>query len=144
MVKHVNEKLIDLKSTDKKFSQQYLSMGILALSVMIGLLFNWISFYLSIVLGFLSIGVGPLIILLLAKLAYRKKELTKSHLALISIAYRGTTAAEASTGLLFVIWLTVNSRLFYNLDFNPPSWFLPSASVLSNRSLGISEWFIGS
>ncbi len=121
---------------------RYMSLGILTSSILLGLVFNWISFYMSIILGILSIGAGPFIILLLVKVINRRKELTDSHFALITIAYRGTTAAEATTGLLFIIWLTQNSQLFFKMDFSPPWWLLPSPEILTNRIFMSTEWIV--
>ncbi len=123
-------------------SVNLLNLKILLLSIGVGLIFNWISFYLSIVLGFLSIGVGSLVILLIAKMLFRRREITDSELALITIAYRGTTAAEASVGLLFIIWLTFNAKKFFKIDFNPPSWLLPPNEILTSRIILSTTWIL--
>ncbi|MFX0062467.1 MAG: hypothetical protein ACFFC7_09800 [Candidatus Hermodarchaeota archaeon] len=133
----------DLKTDikNKGYSRSF-SISLLIFSVIIGLVINWVAFYLSIVLGFLSIGISTLVILLLAKLVYRKRELTAKDLALINIAYRGTFAAEASTGLLFLIWLFFNAESFLGVPFSPPSWLLPSSEVLSQRIIFTTEWVV--
>ena len=98
MVKSMSRREVSTNNKNEGYSRSF-SISLLIFSVIIGLVLNWVAFYLSIVLGFLSIGISTLVILLLAKLVYRKRELTVKDLALINIAYRGTFAAEASTGL---------------------------------------------
>ncbi|MFX1252435.1 MAG: hypothetical protein ACFFCZ_12595 [Promethearchaeota archaeon] len=132
---------LSTNNENKRYSPSF-SISLLIFSVIIGLVLNWVAFYLSIVLGFLNIGISTLVILLLAKLVYRRRELTVKDLALINIAYRGTFAAEASTSLLFLIWLFLNAESFLGIPFAPPSWLLPSSEVLSQRIIFTAEWIV--
>jgi hypothetical protein len=114
---------------------------ILLFSILSGLFLNFLQTYIRITMGFLGMGVGSLLaILLLAKIVLKKKESdTKKNFTIIAIAFGATQAAEASIGFLFLIWLSLNASI-YNLDFNPPSWLLPSSSVINSRILFSTEW----
>ncbi|MHA2297051.1 MAG: OPT/YSL family transporter [Candidatus Hodarchaeales archaeon] len=110
------------------------------ISIGLGLTLNWISLFLSITLGLLSIGISVFIVLLIAKI-FLGNQATRQNLAIISIAYGATAAAEASVGLLFLIWLSMNASSF-GLSGNFPSWLLPSPEVLASKTLFSPEWLV--
>ncbi|MFX0209058.1 MAG: OPT/YSL family transporter [Candidatus Hodarchaeota archaeon] len=109
-------------------------------SVLIGLFLNWISLYLTITLGFLSLGISVFFILLLAKL-FLRDNIDNKNLAVVAISYGGVAAAEASIGLLLLIWLSQNASIF-GLSGKMPSWLIPSSDVIANRIIFSKEWLI--
>jgi hypothetical protein len=116
-----------------------ISKSVVLIGVLVGLGMNWLTLYLNIVLGLLSVGISAFIVLLFTKILLREKA-TAQNLTLVSIAYGATSAAEASVGLLFIIWLYNNASSFGFENFEPPSWLLPSPSVLAERLVLTSEW----
>ncbi|MHA2226716.1 MAG: OPT/YSL family transporter [Candidatus Hodarchaeales archaeon] len=110
------------------------------ISVILGLTLNWISLFLRITLGFLSIGISVFFVLLIAKVLLGNQA-TRQNLAIVSIAYGATTAAEASIGLLFLIWLSENAQFFGSSGVFP-SWLLPSADILASKTLFSTEWLV--
>lgn len=124
------------KSTD----DQSVSISVVLIGIILGLVMNWLALYLNIVLGLLSIGISSFVVLLFTRIVLRERA-TKRNLSLVSIAYGATSAAEASVGLLFLLWLSENASSF-SLDFNPPSWLLPSSEIIANRLIFSVEWII--
>lgn len=115
---------------------------ILLWGVTLGLLMNWMTTYLKISMGFVSVGVGPMVVLLVARSAFKKKGIaTRKNLTAVLITYGATQAAEASIGLLFLLWLFSNQS-FFNMSFHPPWWLLPSPTVLESRNIFSSEWLV--
>ncbi|MFX0125301.1 MAG: OPT/YSL family transporter [Candidatus Hodarchaeota archaeon] len=117
------------------------SKSIIFIGVLIGLMMNWLTLYLNVVLGLMSVGISAFVVLLFTKILLREKA-SFQNLSLVSIAYGATSAAEASIGLLFLIWLYNNAFSFGFDNFNPPSWLLPSSSVLADRIVISSEWIV--
>jgi hypothetical protein len=120
---------------------QQKSKDVIFIGIVIGLMMNWLTLYLNVVLGLMSVGISAFVVLLFTKILLREKA-TSQNLALVSIAYGATSAAEASIGLLFLIWLYNNASSFGFDNFNPPSWLLPSSSILTNRIVLSSEWIV--
>ncbi len=120
---------------------QQKSKSVIFIGIMVGLMMNWLTLYLNVVLGLMSVGISAFVVLLFTKILLREKA-TSQNLALVSIAYGATSAAEASIGLLFLIWLYNNAASFGFDNFNPPSWLLPSSSILTDRIVLSSEWII--
>ena len=91
---------------------------ILLFSIMMGLTLNFMQTYIRITMGLLGIGVGTTFaVLLLAKFLLRKRQGdTKRNFTIIAIAYGATQAAEASIGMLFIIWLVLNAAELHNQD----------------------------
>ncbi|MFX1508024.1 MAG: OPT/YSL family transporter [Promethearchaeota archaeon] len=118
---------------------QDFSKGIIIIGILIGLVMNWLTLYLNVVLGLMSVGISAFVVLLFTKIFLREKA-TSHNLALVSIAYGATSSAEASIGLLFLIWLYNNASSFGFENFNPPSWLLPSSSVIADRIVLTKEW----
>ncbi|MFX0084915.1 MAG: hypothetical protein ACFFAU_04510 [Candidatus Hodarchaeota archaeon] len=116
-----------------------ISKSVVLIGVLVGLGMNWLTLYLNIVIGLLSVGISAFVVLLFTKILLREKA-TAQNLTLVSIAYGATSAAEASVGLLFIIWLYNNASSFGFENFEPPSWLLPSPSVLAERLVLTSEW----
>ncbi|MFX0119479.1 MAG: OPT/YSL family transporter [Candidatus Hodarchaeota archaeon] len=116
------------------------SQSVVIIGVIIGVFMNWLALYLNVILGLLSVGISSFVVLLMVKVLLRDKA-TSENLTLVSVAYGATSSAEASVGLLFLIWLYNNARV-YGLSFNPPSWLLPSHEVLSERVVITVEWII--
>ena len=115
-------------------------ISVLLLGTLLGLLLNWLALYTKISMGFLSVSMGSLAALLIAKIAFRPYRAdSKRNLTIIAVCFGATRAAEATVGLLFVIWLFSNVS-FFNSSFDPPSWLLPSTDVISNRTLLSFEW----
>ncbi len=108
--------------------------------VIIGIAVNWLALYLNIILGLISIGISSFVVLLLTRTFFRRKA-TAENLALVSIAYGATSAAEASIGLLFIIWLYQNAASF-GLGFSAPTWLLPSDLILTDRVIFSLEWIV--
>ena len=120
---------------------QNVTKSVVIIGVLVGLCMNWLTLYLNIVLGLLSVGISAFVVLLFVKMLLKEKA-TEQNLALVSIAYGATSAAEASVGLLFIIWLYNNASSFGFENFTPPSWLLPSASILTERVVLTTEWII--
>ncbi|MHA2504532.1 MAG: hypothetical protein ACXAE3_16890, partial [Candidatus Kariarchaeaceae archaeon] len=115
---------------------------ILFLAVIMGLGMNWLASYLKISMGFVSVGIGPMAVLLISRQVLRRKHgASRKNLTTILIAYGATQAAEASVGLLFLIWLATNPA-FFGLSFVPPWWLLPSPEVIANRTVFTPEWIV--
>ncbi len=132
----------DDSTTGKEEKDSHLTY-ILFWAVIIGLVMNWLSLYLNISMGLVSVGIGPMAVLLIGKQILRWKQLdTRQNLVIIMIAYGATQAAEAAIGLLFMIWLTKNAVFFFGIPFNPPWWLLPSETILSKRTILSSEWAV--
>lgn len=110
-------------------------------AVILGLMMNWLASYLKISMGFVSVGIGPMAVLLIGRqILKRKQASTRKNLVTIIIAYGATQAAEASVGILFLLWLATNSSFFGGLSFDPPWWLLPSNEVITSRTLLSVEW----
>ncbi len=118
-----------------------ISKSVVLIGVLVGLGMNWLTLYLNIVIGLLSVGISAFVVLLFTKILLREKA-TAQNLTLVSIAYGATSAAEASVGLLFIIWLYNNASSFGFENFEPPRWLLPSPSVLAERLVLTSEWIL--
>lgn len=115
---------------------------VLLTGVGLGLLLNWLSTYLRISMGFLGVGIGSFSVLLIGKVLFgRYNADSKENLTLTAVAFGATRAAEASVGLLFLIWLFTNESL-YNVGFLAPTWLLPSSQTLKSRSLLTVEWVV--
>ncbi|MCG3218044.1 MAG: OPT/YSL family transporter [Candidatus Heimdallarchaeota archaeon] len=115
---------------------------ILMWSVFLGLILNWFATFLRISMGFIGVGIGPMTALLIVRYFLKKKKAeTRENLTLVAISYGATRAAEASIGLLFLIWFATNAEA-YNITFVPPSWLLPSQEVLASKTLFTSEWIV--
>lgn len=132
-----NKDQTNIEKIDKK---------VIFLSIAIGLIFNWLSLYLNITLGFLSIGISVFFVLLIGKLFLRENA-TNKNLALILIAYIGATTAEASVSILQLIWLVQNGHLYFpelsaNFFTDLPNWLLPSENVLNNKIILSPEWIL--
>ncbi|MFX0182284.1 MAG: OPT/YSL family transporter [Candidatus Hodarchaeota archaeon] len=119
---------------------QDISKSVVFIGVIVGLVMNWLALYLNIILGLLSIGISGFVVLLVTKLILQKRA-TQSNLALVSVAYGATSAAEASVGLLFLIWLCNNASSF-GLTFNAPRWLLPSSEIIATRTILTLEWVV--
>ncbi|MHA2108925.1 MAG: hypothetical protein ACW99R_14575, partial [Candidatus Hodarchaeales archaeon] len=114
---------------------------VLIIAVPFGLFFNFINLYLSISMGFISIGLGGIFALLLGKFILGKKGIDKrSNLALISIAFGASLSAEASRTLLFLIWLALNADGIANFGFDRPSWLLPGDDIINNTIVFSETW----
>lgn len=129
----INNELTQL--TDDKVSKLVIFIGVL-----VGLLMNWLALYLNVVLGLLSIGISAFVVLLLIKLVLRSKA-TQKNLSIVSVAYGATSAAEASVGLLFLLWLFHNASTF-GFTWDAPRWLLPSAATINNGIILSTEWII--
>lgn len=128
----------ELNESDTKSHMKFIFMW----SIFLGLILNWLALYLRISMGFVSIGIGPMVILLFSRKVFQSKHIdTRENLTIVIIAYSATSAAEASVSLLFVIWLTYNAS-YFNMEFNPPSWFLPRRYILDNKILFSREWVL--
>ncbi|MFW9998213.1 MAG: hypothetical protein ACFFD4_39595 [Candidatus Odinarchaeota archaeon] len=135
----------ELKTADKlpgtaEESDFSTKLKIAVISVVLGLTLNWISLFLSITLGFLSLGISVFFVLLIAKV-FLGKQATRQNLALVSVAYGATMAAESSIGLLFLIWLSTNAS-FFGISADFPAWLLPSPEVLASRTIFSAEWLV--
>ena len=136
-----HDQTTNLSEIDSIQQNSAISKSVVAIGVLVGLGMNWLALYLNVILGLLSVGISAFVVLLFTKILLREKA-TPQNLALVSIAYGATSAAEASIGLLFIIWLYNNASSFGFENFNPPSWLLPSSSVLADRLVLTSEWII--
>ena len=90
---------VELKeSQDEQQDGQNIDLKyVLMIAVPFGLFFNFINLYLSISMGFISIGLGSIFALLLGKFILGKKGIDKrSNLTLIAIAFGASLSAEAS------------------------------------------------
>lgn len=115
---------------------------ILIWSVFLGLIFNWLATFLRITMGFIGVGIGPMAALLAVRYFLKKNNAdTRENMTLVAISFGATRAAEASIGLLFLIWFATNAET-YNITFVPPSWLLPSPEVLASKTLFTSEWIV--
>ncbi|MHA2238273.1 MAG: hypothetical protein ACXAB2_07875 [Candidatus Hodarchaeales archaeon] len=129
----INNELTQL--TDDKVSKLVIFIGVL-----IGLFMNWLALYLNVVLGLLSVGISAFVVLLLIKLMLRSKA-TQKNLSIVSVSYGATSAAEASVGLLFLLWLFKNASTF-GFTWDAPSWLLPSAETINNGIILSAEWIV--
>ncbi|MFX1283899.1 MAG: OPT/YSL family transporter [Promethearchaeota archaeon] len=112
---------------------------VLLISIPIGLFFNFINLYLSITMGFVSIGIGAIFALLLGKIILNQKGLdNKSNLTLVLVSFGASIAAEASTALLFLIWFAQNHDA--SIGFDVPSWLLPSQEIINSRDILNPAW----
>ncbi|MFW9929131.1 MAG: hypothetical protein ACFFD1_07050, partial [Candidatus Thorarchaeota archaeon] len=129
------------KSTSEGENEPIKMRYILLFSILCGLFLNFLQTYIRITMGFLGVGIGSLLaVLLVAKyLLKRRMGDTRRNFTIIAIAFGATRAAEASIGFLFLIWLFINADI-YGLSFDPPSWLLPSANVINSRTILSSEW----
>ncbi|UCG03204.1 MAG: OPT/YSL family transporter [Candidatus Heimdallarchaeota archaeon] len=135
MEQEYQTKMVEIAQT-QEFSKRIVIIGIL-----VGLMMNWLTLYLNVVLGLMSVGISAFVVLLFTKILLREKA-TSQNLSLVSIAYGATSSAEASIGLLFLIWLYNNASSFGFENFNPPGWLLPSSTVISNRIVLTNEWIV--
>jgi MFS family permease len=133
MEQEYQKKIVEISQT------QEFSKGIIIIGILIGLVMNWLTLYLNVVLGLMSVGISAFVVLLFTKILLRERA-TSQNLALVSIAYGATSSAEASIGLLFLLWLYNNASSFGFENFNPPNWLLPSSSVIANRIILTNEW----
>ncbi len=114
---------------------------VLLIAVPFGLFFNFINLYLSISMGFISIGLGGVFALLLGKFILSKKGIDKrSNLTLIAIAFGASLSAEASRTLLFLIWLSLNADGIADFGFDRPSWLLPGEDIINNTIVFSETW----
>ncbi len=114
---------------------------VLMIAIPFGLFFNFINLYLSISMGFISIGLGGIFALLLGKFILSKKGIDKrSNLTLIAIAFGASLSAEASRTLLFLIWLALNADGIGDFGFERPSWLLPGDEIISNTIIFSDTW----
>ncbi len=114
---------------------------VLMIAVPFGLFFNFINLYLSISMGFISIGLGSIFALLLGKLLLGKKGIDKrSNLTLIAIAFGASLSAEASRTLLFLIWLALHADGIADFGFDRPAWLLPGDDIINNTIVFSDTW----
>jgi len=110
--------------------------------VILGLMMNWMGMYLKISMGFVSVGIGPMAVLLISRQILRRRNAaTRKNLTMIIIAYGATQAAEAAVGLLFLLWLATHAS-FFGMTFNPPWWLLPPDTILNSRSIFSATWIV--
>ncbi|MCY3412716.1 MAG: OPT/YSL family transporter [Candidatus Heimdallarchaeota archaeon] len=115
---------------------------ILFWGILFGLVLNWLSTYLSISMGFVSVGVGPMASLLISKYLFKRRNIdSRKNLTLISVAFGATKASGASISLLFLIWMAQNLSI-YNLAYDIPIWLLPPRSILESRQLFTTAWIV--
>ncbi|MFX0086825.1 MAG: OPT/YSL family transporter [Candidatus Hodarchaeota archaeon] len=120
-------------------NSKYNIRWVLSISIPLGLFFNFINLYLSITMGFISVGIGSIFALLIGKLILScKKYDSKANLSLILIAFGASMAAEASISILFLIWLVQNPDPAVVL--NVPFWLLPSVEIIENRDIFNPAW----
>lgn len=116
---------------------------VLVIAIPFGLFFNFINLYLSISMGFISIGLGSIFALLLGKLILRKRGIDKrSNLSLITIAFGASLSAEASRTLLLLIWLALNAETITELGFDRPAWLLPGDDIINNQIIFHEAWIL--
>ncbi|MHA1976369.1 MAG: hypothetical protein ACW98I_05655 [Candidatus Hodarchaeales archaeon] len=114
---------------------------VLMIAVPFGLFFNFINLYLSISMGFISIGLGSIFALLLGKFILGKKGIDKrSNLTLIAIAFGASLSAEASRTLLFLIWLALNADGIADFGFERPAWLLPGDEIINHTIVFSDTW----
>ena len=125
----------------QQFHQSIDLKWVLMIAVPFGLFFNFINLYLSISMGFISIGLGGVFALLLGKFILSKKGIDKrANLTLIAIAFGASLSAEASRTLLFLIWLALNADGIANFGFDRPSWLLPGDDIINNTIVFSDSW----
>ncbi|MHA2100398.1 MAG: hypothetical protein ACW99A_17110, partial [Candidatus Kariarchaeaceae archaeon] len=137
---------LKLENKEKNESEHFESIVslryILVWSIFLGLILNWLATFLRITMGFIGVGIGPMAALLTVRYFLKKKAAdTRQNMALVAISFGATRAAEASIGLLFLIWFATNAAT-YNITFIPPSWLLPSPEVLASKTIFTSEWIV--
>ena len=133
MVTSLNTELDQI--TDDRVSKTVIIIGVL-----VGLLMNWLALYLNVVLGLLSIGISAFVVLVMIKLLLRSRA-TQKNLSIVSVAYGATSAAEASVGLLFLLWLYRNASAF-GFNWDAPWWLLPSSETIDNGIILSIEWLV--
>lgn len=107
------------------------------IGVLLGVLFDCLGLYLTLVLGFIGIGVGLSITLLFGHVLLKRFQASNQKaLTVILATFRGASAASFTMSLLFTIWLATN----YNTEF--PSWFMPPPQVLMEKSVFHSAWIV--